>query len=781
MRGAAGAGKTTLVRGAIRATGVSAVWVSGTETAKSVPLGAFSHLIEVGSREPHAVVAVARRRFAGTDILVVDDAHLLDPLSATVVAALATERGRVVLALRPEKQLPQAIGSLLDQLDTVELAALTRGEVGEIVEAVVGGPVESLSVDRLHDVSQGNPLFLRHLVDGALYEQTLRPAAGVWQLRGDLVLTPRLSSLLAAQLAGLDAPTLEVLELLAFGGPLPLAVLGSLRGDEILGAAMESDLVRIAGDVAALRHPVYGEVVRARTGVLRARRIRGELVAAAPPPVNASERIRVVGLAVDSDRPPDLGALLSAAGDAVTLGDLQLGETFARRALELGGGFRASMVLAQALAWQGRGTEAEAVLAAVDADSLGELVLLAWATTRATNLYWIVADAAGASAVLAKVAARLRIPIAIDFVAMFRAAFEGQYHDALDAARRVVDSPQANPVLRGWAAFVVATSYAHFGRLDDVAAVIFDGLTEAARSESGQLRFNLGLAEVSAALAAGRFDDAATAAQRYVDMAVGQPQARAKAGVLLGMVLAAQGRFVTARDELTESLAGIQGIGYSWEFLAAVQLCQVHAQLGDAEAAALALARAEALVDGNRALFGADFALAQAWVAAARKLDGAAVAHARQAAALAAQTGRATVEAAALHVAVRLGDRGAAGRLAELAEVVDGTLVRLQARHALALASGKIDELRSVAAEFDAIGAAPAAAAARAQTARRSPRLTAREREIAALVALGLSNKQIADRMSVSVRTVEGHIYRSCIKLDVVGRAELSRAVLDRI
>ena len=40
--------------------------------------------------------------------------------------------------------------------------------------------------------------------------------------------------------------------------------------------------------------------------------------------------------------------------------------------------------------------------------------------------------------------------------------------------------------------------------------------------------------------------------------------------------------------------------------------------------------------------------------------------------------------------------------------------------------------------------------------------LTARERETASMVALGLSNKVIADRLTVSVRTVEGHIYRAC-------------------
>jgi DNA-binding NarL/FixJ family response regulator len=55
--------------------------------------------------------------------------------------------------------------------------------------------------------------------------------------------------------------------------------------------------------------------------------------------------------------------------------------------------------------------------------------------------------------------------------------------------------------------------------------------------------------------------------------------------------------------------------------------------------------------------------------------------------------------------------------------------------------------------------------------------LTAREREIVTLAANGLSNRQIADRLTVSVRTVEGHLYRACTKLGVSDRGELAALV----
>lgn len=51
--------------------------------------------------------------------------------------------------------------------------------------------------------------------------------------------------------------------------------------------------------------------------------------------------------------------------------------------------------------------------------------------------------------------------------------------------------------------------------------------------------------------------------------------------------------------------------------------------------------------------------------------------------------------------------------------------------------------------------------------------LTRRERDIVALAIRGLSDRQIAADLHVSVRTVEGHLYRSYAKLNIKGRDEL--------
>jgi DNA-binding CsgD family transcriptional regulator len=55
--------------------------------------------------------------------------------------------------------------------------------------------------------------------------------------------------------------------------------------------------------------------------------------------------------------------------------------------------------------------------------------------------------------------------------------------------------------------------------------------------------------------------------------------------------------------------------------------------------------------------------------------------------------------------------------------------------------------------------------------------LSHREVEVLRLVALGYSNKEVADELYISVRTVETHLGRIYRKLGVRSRSELSAYV----
>ena len=55
--------------------------------------------------------------------------------------------------------------------------------------------------------------------------------------------------------------------------------------------------------------------------------------------------------------------------------------------------------------------------------------------------------------------------------------------------------------------------------------------------------------------------------------------------------------------------------------------------------------------------------------------------------------------------------------------------------------------------------------------------LTRREREVALLAAQGLASKDIAEKLFLSVRTVENHLQRAYEKLGIAGRDELAGVI----
>jgi DNA-binding CsgD family transcriptional regulator len=100
--------------------------------------------------------------------------------------------------------------------------------------------------------------------------------------------------------------------------------------------------------------------------------------------------------------------------------------------------------------------------------------------------------------------------------------------------------------------------------------------------------------------------------------------------------------------------------------------------------------------------------------------------------------------------------------------------------------------LRDAVALFDALGASAWSTRARQdlratgeRVGRRTPhlrdRLTAQELQIAQLAAEGLSNRQIAERLFLSPRTIGGHLYRIFPKLEITVRAQLRDALAGRV
>jgi len=231
---------------------------------------------------------------------------------------------------------------------------------------------------------------------------------------------------------------------------------------------------------------------------------------------------------------------------------------------------------------------------------------------------------------------------------------------------------------------------------------------------------------------------------------------------------------------------------------------------GSTDEAAAALAA----LDGVRRRFRSldhELSLARAWLAGGQGAVSEAIAIVLSAAERARSAGRFAAEVLCLQTATQFGDRTCASRLRELESVVEGPRVGLAARFAAALHDRDAAELSSVSEEFERMGdlvaavdsAAHAALAYRHQDKRgsalscstradalankcggaRTPALrqasetlplTDRETEIVMLIGDGLSNRAVAERLTLSVRTVESHIYRAMSKTGTSSREELA-------
>ncbi|OMC53189.1 AAA family ATPase [Mycobacterium sp. IS-836] len=673
-----GCGKSTLARLAAeqfagRHPGTITRWVTGTPTERAVPFGAFSHLVDIDEiGKPAALLRAARASLGRDDpqgelLLIVDDAHHLDILSATLVYQLAlAHTARLIVTAQDSGAAPEAIAALWTDalLDRIDIEA-------------PGGATTAGEVD----------VFLSEL----------------------------------------PAPARAVLDYLAVAEPLSLADLTVLAGDGAVSEAVEWGAAetrvrdeRADDPVVYTAHPLFAERARAALGGEGARRRRTELVTrlSEHPSDRLVDRLRLASLALDSDAPQRVAEVAAAARQALRLGDLALGERLARSALERSGGLAARLALAHALAWQGRGREADALLDAVDSTALTEAALMDWALLRAANQFWMLSEPERATAFLRTTRNRVAEPgprTTLDALSATFAMNAGNVGHAVKVAREVLASPAADDQAVAWAASAAALCAARQGRFDDVEPLAQRAL---AAEHPGLLRFTIGLGQSSALLMAGQLDAARKLAQQFTDFAELQQPGRAIGEVLLAHVLIAGGEFARAAALLGPAAATLERTGYSWGPLSLTLLATALAQEGDTAAAAKALSRAESRHGTKSALFTPELGVARAWRLASVRDSHGAVAAARDAARMAERGGQSAVALRAWYEAVRLGDARAADPLARLSGEIDCVVGRIALAHARALATRDGAALRAVSHELDAAGMRAAAADAATQAQR---------------------------------------------------------------
>src|SRR5262245_50798601 len=658
--GDAGVGKTTLARLVTQSLPSRVQWVAGTESARSIPLGVFAHLVGAAtSRDPVAFLSAARETILadGDSVIGVDDAHLLDQLSATLLHQLALEGSvRIVATVRSGETVPDAITSLWKDgyLLRLHLTPFSKEQCVTLIESALGGRVEGLSADLMWEASGGNALFVRHLVEGALEAGTLRQVRGVWQLRGRTAVISELASLLDSRVDQLPDNVLHALRLLTFCEPLDLDTLSGIAGVEAVEEAESRGLIRVVEEHNSIdvrfNHPLFGEVIRRRLGMAAARRLRGEVVQAlqGQPLRGAADRIRLAELTLDSDQAPELDLLVSAARDAIALTNVTLGERLARAAVNRGGGLVASELLARSLLWQGKSAEAEETLSAFDPNTMNELELVRWGLVRIANLHWSMGDAEGADEVLNLLSDRVAQPglkLVVAGVASPSRLFENELEEAVELSKLVLANEDASAAAVEWAVFGGALALALMGRGDEVEAVAERG-HQIDDKVDGLLRYLTAFGEVRALVIGGDFDTAARRSEDIVRItSAGQYLAWGMANVLVGTVELGRGRFADAVTRMEQTVAALTSeSAASWSFPARLLLAQSYCALGRAEAGAKMVAELRTRSGKHVAVFGPQLRIAEAWLAAGEGNVSAAIELALDAARLASESKQTAIE-----------------------------------------------------------------------------------------------------------------------------------------
>jgi DNA-binding CsgD family transcriptional regulator len=845
VAGGAGVGKTRLTREAALIAAQRG-WVvrtlQGTAAAQAIPLGAFSQWIDQLDDQPLNLVSSAISSVTASPenepvLVVVDDVHLLDDLSAFVLHQLVRREAAIVIAtLRTGEPVPKTVTELWKDghLRRLDLQPLTRDECGELLEHALGGSVNDQSATRMWELTRGNVLFMHELVRQEVKAgRFTNTENGSWTWAGPITVSPSLADLVDTYIGAASEPVLEVLNLLAVAEPLELDYLSLLVDPETVEDAERLDLIRVSHepplDLVRIGHPLYGEACRSRIGRVKSRRLRGRIAAVmgshnvgtGPP-----DPVRLALLWLDSDLPGDADIHHRGAAAAFRRLDLALSERFAEAAIKAGTSkeVESRILHARTLSMLGRGEAAEKLLtglpegAELDEDWVAAKVL------RALNLLLTQGQPDQSWKVIADALAEAPAPMDQELLA-FRAlqlAMAGRPAEVV-ALLDSIDYEQLTPDSRINLNYGTTIAFGDLGRAEQATQTPEDDFVLGVDSPANAFQaVSLAQMHVDALAASGHIHEATSLSERVVQQWAELPEVpRSIAAALTGVAALAHGDLSTARETLGAALVNevlrqevsglpFLGIGY-WLRIAYTEAL---ARAGEADDAQEALAELQKNLHASFVFLEPNRLLAAAWVAAARGRTTEVLDLVSQAADFARTHGQHAREVLCLQNAIQLGDtRDHGERLAELATLVQGSRAAIVARWASAKGAHDGEALMAVSSDLesmgDKIGAADAAAHAAQEFHRqnlRGSKLTAngrasrliadcgattpatrdmsaplplsnREREIATLVRDGLSNREIADALTMSVRTVEGHIYRACTKVGLANRSELGELI----
>lgn len=773
-------------------------------------------------------------------VVVLDDAHLLDDDSSHLLAQLVSSRTIMLIAFsRSTTSRSEELVSLCrdDLLERFDLEALDHAEARTLCSLVLGGDIVRGSSDRLCDESSGNPLFLKAMLDEALARGNLVKRDGVWALVDqELALPISLVDLVRVAIAHLPDDERKAFEVIALGERVPFAGLTRISSESAVSTLLQEGLIRddpVDPAFAVGQHPIYGRALRTLIPVGRSTALHHELAGVAVSlPSNARSRIRDGIWSLDCGERLDDERLLELAGLALRLLDpvaaLRFGDAVrAEPLMTTARVHRASALFELSRLKESRdlvadmledGETPEQVTAAgvlevrlllacgQDVAHVDE-ILDRWASAlkrltddeavQGREQCWIVVRAFGwnllgrygdtveaLQTLLKQGSSDFRVVVLAhallaEALGALGRGLQGRQYSAT-ALTLIESNPEILLDLHRVAFFRHVSLLVHAGDFEAAEAELRDYAPEEGRDYafvSGSLavldaatdvrrgRFRAGLGKLRPALAGLRMSDSdallpyalgitawaaaavgedAMASDCLTEMSRTGPRGSRQFG-LLAMAFAAAARALTSTgSDEAEKLLEYAAVARSGNWASCEKdILELAASVGRSDAA-------ELLKNVTDSLEGAEASVLNAYARALLARDAAALAAAGDRAELF-QKYLLAAEACRQAMEVYAGAGDARSQRA-LAPVI---------RRRRALVDGGVFLEPT---ELDGV-----------------PPLTSREREIATLALQGHSNRDIARILTVSTRTVEGHLYRIYVKLGISRREDLTSELESRL
>jgi ATP/maltotriose-dependent transcriptional regulator MalT len=836
VAGQAGVGKTRLIEEVLRLTPDRYVErVAASESLRPLPFGALAQLLPANLQEIDQVDLLSlvgkelqRRAESRPIVLAVDDVHLLDGFSAgfidfVVARGLAT----VLLTLRSGSSTPDALGRLVasDGLPRLELQALSRAEFAEMVERALDGLVESDSMERIWEATRGNVLFARELIADGLEAGELVRVQGVWQWAGGVGKAARLQQAIAGRLLGLTEIARRFLELLSIGEPLPLRVAEQVVTPDTLVDLERRGLVAVQdGDAPRLRfsHPLFGEVLRAEMPALRERQLSRQLaeILRTEGSGTPADLLKLAILWRDSGEVVDPAVLAQASHVANQLSDHPLAEALAKESLVQETTFEAQLELGWSLLRQRRFDEAADLLVALVTHEPNDEARERLADGLSLALGHGLGRVDEALAIMAELEHATSGQAARRLIQGYRAnlhAFVCEYSQAIELGMQAMDGDVDDRVfVRSLTS--VASSLVMVGETDKALSLTETGLACALRVRDELPRAPAWAvsSRCTALTFAGRVAEALELLDFALSIAGHPPDQRAMSSGYRARFLLFQGRAGGAVRTLREAALGLRAEPDYGSWCLAL-LAEAEALLGNTAAAEEARRGSWALHVNDQLSLVVDKRRALAWVDAQSGHLTEAIRQLWAAADTAAERGQRCFEMVILDDLLRLGEEGAAIRAASVASCIEGAYGEAVGLHAksvstrsgldferaallyaemqFSLIASELWTKASAAYQREGLRARSTKAAKRAHELaslcegakvrlmslpEQVEPLSRRQREVAIQASRGASNAEIAESLSVSVRTVESHLYATFTKLGITSREELAVALAGR-